>query len=183
VNNPNPDLPTESAMGPEEPTPIVPLVIPRRTPTAPFAASQSHTPPPGRPPSSLSVRELVSGITQEVGTIARTEIAQAATDLRADLRTQIRVVSGLGTSTLAMSMALNAMVITVIFVLARFMPGWVAGLILSGVTLAVAVYVGTRPSSQTARHAPERAVTLEEPMRLEPRESELQQDGAVLTGA
>lgn len=97
----------------------------------------------GRPEmTALSTAELVKQITHQVGELARAQIQLATAELRADLKTEVKMATGLGVSALAAIMALNLLLVTAVFALAMVLPGWAAGLIVTGVMALVAAIAG-----------------------------------------
>lgn len=86
----------------------------------------------------LSTVALVKQISAEVGELAQKEMKLAKAELKADLKTEAMMVGGLGLAALAGLTTVNLLLVTVILALAETMPGWAAGLVVSGFTLAVA---------------------------------------------
>jgi len=82
--------------------------------------------------------ELIKEITGEVGRLAQKQIELAKTELKADLKAEATTVGGLGIAALAALGTLNMLLVTLVLVLAQWMPGWAAGLIVSGFTLLLA---------------------------------------------
>jgi hypothetical protein len=83
----------------------------------------------------MSTVEIIKHITTEVGHLARKEIELAKTELKADLKAEAMMVGGLSVAVVAGLCTLTLLLVTVVFALATVMPGWLAGLIVSGVTL------------------------------------------------
>ena len=90
----------------------------------------------------LSTVELVKEITHQVGHLAKKEIELAKTELRADARAEIRAVGGLTAAAVAGLITVTLLLVTVIFALSRRLPGWAAGLIVSGFMLGIALIAG-----------------------------------------
>ena len=90
----------------------------------------------------MSTVELVKQITHQVGDLAKKQIELAKTELRADVRTEIGTIGGLAVAAAAGLITLPLLLVTVIFALARTLPGWAAGLIVSGFMLGVALIAG-----------------------------------------
>jgi hypothetical protein len=82
--------------------------------------------------SNLSTAELVKEITTQVGQLAKKQIELAKAELKTDLKTEAVAVGGLGVAALAALAGVNLLLVTVVFALAEVMPGWGAGLIVSG---------------------------------------------------
>jgi hypothetical protein len=90
----------------------------------------------------LSTVALVKRISSEVGDLARSEMRLAKAELKADLKSEAMRIGGLGLAALALLTTINLLLVTAILALAEAMPGWAAGLVVSGFTLAVAGGVG-----------------------------------------
>ena len=75
--------------------------------------------------------------------LAKKEIELAKTELRADLHAEARVVEGLGVAAVAALVTVNLLLFTAALALSVVMPGWAAGLIVSGVMLIVALLFAT----------------------------------------
>lgn len=87
----------------------------------------------------LSTVELVKEITHHVGDLAKKQIELAKTELRADMRREMGTIGGLAGATIAALITLTLLFVTLILALSRRLPGWKAGLIVSGFTLGIAV--------------------------------------------
>jgi hypothetical protein len=144
-----------------EKTPVViamtgapePVITPRRTPV-PLKA-----PPPGRPPGSLSISELVDRVAREVNENARVELVRANRELRRALAAQIRLATTLGLAALG----LNALAF--VAALARPGRGWIAGLGLAAVTVFFVGFASTGVRLARRRTA----ALLAHPLRAEAR--------------
>ncbi|HSY39190.1 MAG TPA: phage holin family protein [Polyangia bacterium] len=82
---------------------------------------------------------LVRKIVSQAELLAKKEIELAKTELRADLRLEARVAQGLGIAAVAALVTVNLLLFTAALALSLVMPGWAAGLIVSGVMLVVAL--------------------------------------------
>jgi hypothetical protein len=94
------------------------------------------------PPAALSSGELIKTVMQKVAELAKTELELAKTELRADVKAEAAAAKGLGIAAIAGLAALNLLLVTAVFALAQVMPGWGAGLLVSGVVLLIAVVAG-----------------------------------------
>jgi len=74
--------------------------------------------------------------------LARKEIELAKRELREDLRREAIAAGQLGIAGVAGLVTVNLLLVTVVLALARAMPAWVAGLLVSAATLVVAVVLG-----------------------------------------
>ena len=106
--------------------------------------------------AALSTAELVKQITQQVGELARAQIQLATTELRANIKSEVKMATGLGVSALAALMALNLLLVTAVLALAAVMPGWAAGLIVTGVMAVVTAIAGLVGWRKRVRHPLER---------------------------
>lgn len=107
-----------------------PELAPRPPTLAPYAAAQ------------LSTGELLREIGEQVQMLARTELDLVKNELRANVKSEATTVAGLGVAAMAGVIAVNLLLVTVILALAQALPGWQAGLIVSGAVLAVAAIAG-----------------------------------------
>jgi len=92
--------------------------------------------------AELSTTELVKEVVREVGQLARTQVELAATEARADLRAGLGAFEALGVAAVAALLSLNLLLATAVLALARVLPGWAAGLVVSGGVAAVAIVAG-----------------------------------------
>ena len=109
--------------------------------------------------TSLSTTELVKEVVREVGQLAKTQVALAAAEARADLRTGLGAAEALGVAAVAGLATVNLLLATAVMALARWLPAWAAGLIVSGAVALVGLVAGLlgwskrvrRPLSRTRR--------------------------------
>jgi uncharacterized membrane protein YqjE len=106
--------------------------------------------------TGLSTAELIKEITHQVGELARAQIQLATTELRADIKSEVKMAAGLGVSALAALTAVNLLLVTIVFALSAVMPGWAAGLIVTGVMALVAAIAGVVGWKKRVRHPLER---------------------------
>jgi hypothetical protein len=104
------------------------------------ASSRSTVPTTASAPDlqDLSTVELVKQITAEVGHLAQKQIQLAKAELKSDLKSEAVMVGGLSVAAVAGLCTLNLLLVTAIFALSLVLPGWGAGLIVSGSTLVIA---------------------------------------------
>lgn len=93
---------------------------------------------PDRPVSSMTLGQLVGEITGEVTLLAKKQIELVKAELKADLKTEMKMVGGLSLAALTALAAINMLFVTVILALAQVMPAWGAGLVVAGALLGVA---------------------------------------------
>jgi hypothetical protein len=94
----------------------------------------------GQTPQSLedlSTVQLVKDITSEVAHLTRKQFELARTELRAELKAEAITVGGLGIAALAGLATVNLLLVTAVFALAQSMSGWLAGLMVSALTLVI----------------------------------------------
>jgi hypothetical protein len=87
-----------------------------------------------RPSTPALVRAALSDVTE----LAKTHIALARAELRADMKAEVKAATKLGIGAITALTGVNLLLVTGILALARLMPGWAAGLIVSGAVLLVA---------------------------------------------
>jgi Putative Actinobacterial Holin-X, holin superfamily III len=114
---------------------VTPQPVVARPPKMPVTKVEQRT-------KELSTLDLVKEITTEVGHLAEKQIALAKAELRADLKAEATMVGGLGAAALAGLATLNLLLVTGVLALARLMPAWTAGLVVSGAMAVVAGIVG-----------------------------------------
>jgi hypothetical protein len=110
--------------------------------SATVAGPMASTPLGERPVASLSTGELIKEVMTEVGQLARTHIDLAVNEARADLRAEAGAAQRLTVAALAALATANLLLVTAVMALALVMPGWAAGLIVTGVAGLVAVIAG-----------------------------------------
>jgi hypothetical protein len=91
-----------------------------------------------RPAAALSTPALVKELTHQAGLLVRKQIELAKAELRADLHAEATMAKGLGVAGLAALLLVQMLLVTAVLALAEVMPGWAAGLIMSGVLAGVA---------------------------------------------
>jgi uncharacterized membrane protein YqjE len=95
----------------------------------------------------LSNRELLGEITGTASMLVRKEIELAKAELRADFKAQLSMVTMLAVAAVIALVGVNILVVAGVLALGLVMAGWVAGLIVAFVLLAVAGilgYIGSR---------------------------------------
>jgi len=115
------------------------------TPTSEVAAA------PAGAVQDLSTVELVKQITAEVTLLASKQIELAKTELKEDLKTEAIAIGGLFVAALAGICTINLLLVTAVFALATTMPGWTAGLLVSGITLAATASIAWLAWSKRVR--------------------------------
>jgi hypothetical protein len=113
--------------------------------------------------TDLSTKELLGQILAEASTLVRKEMELARTELAADLKTEVTMAKALGVGAVLGLCGLNLALVTAVLALALVMPGWAAGLIVTGVVLAAAAVVAAvgwgrrvrKPLERTRKHLEE----------------------------
>jgi hypothetical protein len=91
--------------------------------------------------TDLSTPELVKAIVGQVGLLGKRQVALAKTELEANLRSEVKAASGLGAAGIGVIITVTLFLVTAILGLATVMPGWAAGLAVSGFMLLVVAIV------------------------------------------
>jgi hypothetical protein len=91
-----------------------------------------------------STKELVAELAAKASLLAKKEIALAKSEAKEDLRTEIRMASGLGVAGVCTLCTLNLVLVAVVFALAEgeVMRGWLAALLVAAIVLAVGTAAG-----------------------------------------
>jgi len=90
----------------------------------------------------LSNRELLGEITGRASLLARKEIELAKAELRADFKAQLSMVTMVAVAAVIALIGINILVVAGVLALQLVIAGWLAGLIVAVVLLAVAGIVG-----------------------------------------
>ncbi len=91
---------------------------------------------------ALSTRELVGDVAAKVGLLARKEVELAKSELRADLKQEAKMASGIGVAGLCALLTLNLLCVAAVLGLATVMPGWAAAFVVAAVVLAIGTIAG-----------------------------------------
>jgi hypothetical protein len=92
----------------------------------------------------LSTRELVTELARKASLLARKEVALAKSEVREDLRTEIRTATGLGVAGVCALCTLNLLLVALVLALAEaeVLRGWVAALVVAAGVLAIGTVAG-----------------------------------------
>jgi uncharacterized membrane protein YqjE len=107
--------------------------------------------PQGRTRAEPKMAELVRDIAEKAQRLARKEVELAKVELRADLDAELAAAKGLGAAALLALLALNLLLVCVVFALTAVMAGWLAALLLATLLLAVGAAVGAWAWSRRVR--------------------------------
>lgn len=105
----------------------------------------THPPPPPRSGlRELPTRDLVTEVARKASALVRKEVELAKAEVRADLRTEIKMASGLGVAGLCAIFTVQLLLTAVVLALmeAGVLPGWAAALVVAAVVLALGTAVG-----------------------------------------
>ena len=91
---------------------------------------------------SLSTRELVSRLVKAGSLLVAKEVELARAEIKADLQAELGVLKLMVTAAVAAVLGINLLLVSAVFALTHWMPGWLAALALGGVILAVAIVLG-----------------------------------------
>jgi hypothetical protein len=89
--------------------------------------------------SSLSNREFLSHVANTISALARKEADLAKAELRQEINSGFLMTGGFGVALIAGFVAVIMLLVTAVMALSIVLPGWGAGLIVSGLALSVSV--------------------------------------------
>ena len=92
--------------------------------------------------AALSSRELLGRIGSELKDLVQVEVKLAQAEVKADLQAELATATGLGLGALLGYAGVVLLLVTAVLGLGTVMPGWLAGLLVAGVTLGAAAIVG-----------------------------------------
>ncbi len=92
----------------------------------------------------MTVRDLVSELASKTSLLARKEVALAKSEVKEQLRAEIRMASGLGVAGVCALMTLQLLLLAVVFALsdAGLLRGWLAALVVAAAVLAIGTAAG-----------------------------------------
>ncbi len=124
-------------------------------------AAKMPAPRPLDPMRSASTKDLVTQLARKASLLAKKEVELAKAEVKADLRSEIKMASGLGIAGVCALMTLQLLLTAIVFALfeAQVMPGWAASLVVAAVVLAIGTAAGlwgwakrvTKPLDTTRR--------------------------------
>ncbi|HYG69596.1 MAG TPA: phage holin family protein [Anaeromyxobacteraceae bacterium] len=110
------------------------------------AVAGTHDPNPRdlRDLRRLPVRDLVAELAGKASLLARKEVELAKEELRADVRAEIKMASGLGVAGVCAIITLTLLLVAIAFAFMESgaLPGWLATLIVAAVVLAIGTVAG-----------------------------------------
>ncbi len=102
---------------------------------------------PARPVDPLrrmGTKDLVTEVARKASALARKEVELAKTEIRTDLRNEIKMAGGLGAAGLCAIWGVELLLVAVVLALMEggLLPGWAAALIVAAVVFAIGAGVG-----------------------------------------
>ena len=96
------------------------------------------------PLHARSTRDLVTELARKAGELARKEVALAKSEVKEDLRSEIKMASGLGVAGVCALITLQLLLVALVLGLseAGVLSGWLAALIVAAVVLAIGTVAG-----------------------------------------
>lgn len=91
-----------------------------------------------------TTRDLVTELARKAGELARKEVALAKSEVKEDLRAEIKMASGLGVAGVCALITVQMLLVALVFGLAEagVLRGWLAALIVAAVVLAIGTAAG-----------------------------------------
>jgi uncharacterized membrane protein YqjE len=106
----------------------------------------AHPRPAGAPDPlhAMRTRDLVTELARKGRLLARKEIELAKVEVKADLRREVKMASGLGVAALCALFTVQLLLVAVVLALMEggVLPGWAAALVVAVVVLAVGAGAG-----------------------------------------
>ncbi len=89
----------------------------------------------------LSLTQILKEIRVKSLKLLRKEIDLVKTELKADIKSEIFMVGGMGIAAVLIFLSISMLLVTLILALSEVLPSWAAGLIVSAVLLLAAAIV------------------------------------------
>jgi peptidoglycan/LPS O-acetylase OafA/YrhL len=91
-----------------------------------------------------ATRDIVGELARKASELARAEVALAKAEVKRDLRSEIKMASGLGVAGLCAIWTVSLLLVAIVFALSEsgLMPGWAASLVVAAVVLAIGTVAG-----------------------------------------
>jgi len=108
------------------------------------AGAHPRSAPRTDPLRQMGTRDLVSETARKASQLVKKEVELAKAELRTDLRSEIRMASGLGVAGLCAIAAIELLLVAIVLALMErgVMPGWAAALVVAAVVLAIGAAAG-----------------------------------------
>jgi Putative Actinobacterial Holin-X, holin superfamily III len=100
-------------------------------------ASTTFQTPVDRDTQSLSTRQLLTRLLETVSLLVTKEVELAQAEIRANIKAELSMVALLIAAGVVAVFAVNMLLVSAVFALTVWIPGWLAALALAGVLLAV----------------------------------------------
>jgi hypothetical protein len=120
-----------------------PQILAAEMAKAEVSMHQSERPKANEQPlDALSTGELVAQLTKQSAELVKKQVDLAQSELRADVKREITAFAGFGIAGACAFAMLILLLVSAVFALAEEIPGWQAGLIVSGAMLALGAVAG-----------------------------------------
>jgi hypothetical protein len=92
----------------------------------------------------LANRDLVAQLARKTSELARAEVALAKAEVKADIRSEIKMASGLGVAGVCAIWTVSLLLVAAVLGIAEagWLPGWAAALVVAGAVLLVGTIAG-----------------------------------------
>jgi uncharacterized membrane protein YqjE len=96
----------------------------------------------GEPVQDLSTRDLIGSFLGKATLLIKTEAELAKAEIKADLQSHLAMVKNFAIALVCGLLALNMLLVALVFGLTVWMPGWLAALITAAVLLVLGAVIG-----------------------------------------
>jgi uncharacterized membrane protein YqjE len=103
------------------------------------------------PLATASTAELVGRLAEEAKELVKKEVELAKSELRSEVKNEIKMATGLAGAAVAALVTLNLLFVAIVLALDDPLPGWAAALIVAAGTLAIGGVAGAVGWSYRAR--------------------------------
>jgi uncharacterized membrane protein YqjE len=112
--------------------------------TRPRARGAQANGRPADPLRRMRTKDLVTELARKASLLAKKEIELAKVELKADVRSEIKMASGLGVAGLCAIFTVQLLLTAIVLALmqAGVMPGWAAALLVAGVLAVIGTAIG-----------------------------------------
>ncbi len=86
---------------------------------------------------SLSTRQLLARLLETVSLLVTKEVELARAEIRADVKAELSMVTMLIAAGVVAVFSVNMLLVSTVFALTVWMPGWLAALVLAGLLLVI----------------------------------------------
>lgn len=108
------------------------------------ASAQRQAPRGASPLRRMRTKDLVTETARKASQLAKKEVELARAELRADVRSEIKMASGLGVAAVCALLGLELLLVAIVLALmeAGVLPGWAAALVVAGVVISAGAGAG-----------------------------------------